>query len=192
MEFIELSRDEISKDMGISAREFAELMGIEPKNAHRDLYRAADRLFDAVITIKEDGKISRLRWVQKSVEKHAGEGAITFVWSDDVVKYISQLQARFTSYKLQNIALLQSSHSIRIYELLMRFKTTGQRTINLDDFKLALGIEDKYPQFQDLNKRVIKPSLDELNVRSDLSVSVDFIKNGRKIAGLAFNFNQSN
>ncbi|WP_394349201.1 hypothetical protein [Candidatus Enterovibrio escicola] len=39
---------------------------------------------------------------------------------------------------------------------------------------------------------MIKPSLDELNFRSDLSVSVDFIKNGRKIAGLAFNLNQSN
>lgn len=184
------SRDDIPKEMSISAVEFADLMGIEPKNAHRDLYRAADSLFDAVITLKDEGKTSKLRWVQKSVEKHDGAGAVTLVWSDDVVKYISQLQVRFTSYKLRNISLLQSSHSIRIYELLMKFKATGGRSIYLEDFKSALGIADKYPQFKDLNKRVIKPSIDELNARSDLTVSVEPIRGGRKITGLAFSFKQ--
>ncbi|MCC3832006.1 replication initiation protein [Vibrio parahaemolyticus] len=182
------SRGEIPKEMSISAIEFADLMGIEPKNAHRDLYRAADSLFDAVITLKDEGKTSKLRWVQKSVEKHDGVGTVTLVWSDDVVKYISTLQERFTGYKIRNIALLQSSHSIRIYELLMRFKSTGERAIHLEDFKSALGIADKYPQFKDLNKRVIKPSIDELNARSDLTVSVEPIRGGRKITGLAFSF----
>lgn len=184
------SRDVISKEMSITAREFSELMGIPSKNAHRDLYKAADSLFDAEITLRVDGKSSRLRWVQKSVEKHDGDGAITLVWADDVVQYISQLQERFTGYKLRNISLLQSSHSIRMYELLMKWKKTGDRSITLDDFKSALGISDKYPQFKDLNKRVIKPALKELNERSDLKVSLEPIKKGRKITGLAFNFKQ--
>lgn len=184
------SRDDISKEISISAVEFAELMGIQPKNAHRDLYRAADSLFDAVITLKDEGKTTKLRWVQKSVEKHDGAGAVTLVWSDDVVKYISQLQVRFTSYKLRNIALLQSSHSIRIYELLMKFKVTGERSIYLEDFKSALGIADKYPEFKILNRAVIKPALKELNERSDLTVSFEPVKKGRKVTGLAFSFKQ--
>ena len=184
------SRDSIPKEITITASEFIELMGIEPKNAHRDLYRAADSLFDAVITIRDEGKTTKIRWVQEFVQKH--EGSVTLVWSDKVVKYISQLQTRFTSYKLSNIALLQSSHSIRVYELLMKFKATGERTIYLEDFKSSLGIEDKYPQFKDLNKRVIKPSIDELNIRSDLTVSVVPFKKGRKIIGLNFSFTPKN
>lgn len=184
------SRSEIPKEVSITAREFSELMGIVPKNAHRDLYKAADSLFEAEIVLKDGDKVSRLRWVQESVEKHHGEGAVTLVWSDKVVQYISQLQTRFTGYKLRNISLLQSSHSIRIYELLMRFKTTGERSIHVDDFKSALGISDKYPEFKILNRAVIKPALKELNERSDLTISFEPIKKGRKVTGLAFSFKQ--
>tara|TARA_B110000008_G_C16743937_1_gene473828 strand:+ start:92 stop:775 length:684 start_codon:yes stop_codon:yes gene_type:complete len=184
------SRSEICKEMSISANEFSELMGIPLKNAHRDLYKAADSLFDAEITLRIDGNVSRLRWVQESVEIHQGEGAITLIWSDKVVAYISQLQSRFTGYKLKNISLLQSSHSIRIYELLMRFKSTGDRSIELDDFKLALGIVDKYALYKDLNKWVIKPALKELNERSDLTVSFETIKKGRRVTGFVFSFKQ--
>lgn len=184
------SREEIPKEISISALEFSELMSIDAKNAHRDLYRAADSLFEAVIVLKDSGKESKLRWVQKSVQKHEGQGAVTLTWSDDVVKYIGQLQSRFTSYKLRNIALLQSSHAIRIYELLMRFKATGERAIHLEDFKSSLGMSDKYSEFKDLNKWVIKPALKELNSRSDLTVSCETIKKGRKVTGLAFSFKQ--
>nr|AKN36547.1 hypothetical protein [Vibrio sp. ZF_53]AKN37417.1 hypothetical protein [Vibrio tasmaniensis]AKN39337.1 hypothetical protein [Vibrio sp. ZF_45]AKN39745.1 Replication protein [Vibrio splendidus] len=182
------SRGEISKQVTISAIEFAELMGIDPKNSHRELYKAADSLFDAEITIKENGKLSRLRWVQKSVEKHDGAGEVTLVWSDDVVKYISVLQERFTGYKIRNIALLQSAHSIRVYELLMRFKSTGERAIHLDDFKSALGVLGKYSDFKAFNRDVLKKSINELNLKTDLTVSCEPIKKGRKVTGLAFSF----
>ncbi|RZR39133.1 replication initiation protein [Vibrio vulnificus] len=182
------SRNEIPKEVTLTAIEFAELMGIEPKNAHRDLYRAANALFDAEITIKENGKLSRLRWVQESVETSNGDGMVTLVWSDKVLKYISVLQNRFTGYKLRNISLLQSSHSIRIYELLMRFKATGERAIQLADFKAALGISGKYSTFKALNRDVLKKSVDELNMRTDLSVTYEPIKKGRKVTGLAFTF----
>lgn len=34
----------------------------------------------------------------------------------------------------------------------MKFNSTGERVIYLEDFKSALGIADKYHQFKDLNK----------------------------------------
>ncbi|MGK3681373.1 hypothetical protein [Escherichia coli] len=34
-----------------------------------------------------------------------------------------------------------------------------------------LGIENKYKQFRDLNKILIKPCVDELNKKSDLAVT---------------------
>lgn len=184
------SRDEISKEITMSAREFSELMGIDLKNAHRELYKAADCLFDAEIILRTGDNVSRLRWVQKAVEKHAGDGAITLFWADDVLQYISQLKERFTGYKLRNIALLQSAHSIRIYELLMKWKSTGDCTITLVDFKYCLGISDKYLLYKDLNKWVIKPALRELNERSDLKVTVEQVKQGRKVIGLVFSFKQ--
>ena len=184
------SRCEIPKEITLTAIEFSELMGIDPKNAHRELYKAADALFKSSVILRTENVETEIHWIQKRVSKLKGEGAVTLTWSDDVIKYISQLQNRFTGYKLHNIALLQSSHSIRIYELLMRFKATGDRSIYIDDFKSALGVSDKYPEFKILNRAVIKPAIEELNKRSDLTVSYEAIKKGRKVTGLAFNFKQ--
>ena len=180
-----------SKEVKLTASEFSELMGIDMKNAHRELYKAVDLLFKSTITLHENGEETELYWIQEKGKKLKGEGAIRLIWSDRVLKYICQLKGNFTKYKLRNIASLQSAHSIRIYELMMKFNSTGARIIHLDDFKSALGISDKYSLFKDLNRDVIKPSIAELNQRSDLVVEYDTIKKGRTVTALAFTFKQN-
>jgi len=179
------------KEVTLTASEFSELMGIDIKNAHRELYKAADALFKSSIILHEGDDEIELYWIQEKAKKLKGEGAIRIVWSDRILRYISQLKSRFTTYKLRNIASLQSGHSIRLYELLMKFNATGERVIYLNDFKSALGITDKYPEFKDLNKWVIKPAILELNQRSDLIIKFDTIKRGRTIAALVFEFKQN-
>lgn len=183
-------RGHVPKEIRMTAVEYGELMGI--KNARRDLYKAADALFDAVITLKDEQEEVKLRWIQKEVKKQKGEGAVVITWTDEVLKYISQLHSRFTTYKLRNIANLQSAHSIRLYELLMRFNATNSRIITLEDFRSALGLDDKYSQFKIMNRDVIKPSVAELNQRSDLIITYETIKKGRTVAALAFTFKQNN
>ncbi len=180
------SRGVVPKEMTITAIEYAELMQIP--NAHRELYRAADSLWDAEITVRENGNISRLRWIQKDIRVLNGEGAVTITWTDEVLALISQLKSRFTTYKLKQVAGLQSGHSLRLYELIMQFKSTGERIIYLDDFKSAMGITGTYPSFKELNRTVIKPSVSELNIRTDLTVEYETIKKGRAVVALSFQF----
>jgi len=183
------SRSEVPKETTITSIEYGELLGLE-SNARRDLYKAADALFKSSIRLKDNNDEIELYWIQKKVKKIKGEGSVTLVWSDDVIKYIGQLKNRFTSYKLRNIARLQSSHSIRIYELLMKFNSTGERIIFVDDFKSALGISDKYPQFKILKRAVILPAIKELNQRSNLNIKFSTIKKGRTVGALAFEFEE--
>jgi len=183
------SRAEIPKTMTITAAQFSELMDIP--NAHRELYIAVDALYGATIVLKEGNDDIELRWIQKKSKRIKGAGSITITWSDEVLRYISQLQSRFTTYKLRNIATLQSSHSIRLYELLQRFNDKNYRVILIDDFREALGLGDKYPEFKILNRAVIKPSVEELNQRSDLVIEYDTIKKGRTVTALAFTFKEN-
>ncbi len=44
-----------------------------------------------------------------------------------------------------------------------------------------LAVEDKYQQFKDLNKMIIKPAIAELNEKSDLVVTVETVKKGRTV-----------
>lgn len=182
------SRQDVPKIMSLTAQEYSETMGIDVKNAHRELYKAAERLYDRSIKVSDPEKIEEFRWVQKKVTYIKGEGKIVLTWSDDVLKYISQLKNRFTTYKLRYIASLQSSYSIRLYELLMQFSSTSERTIYLEDFRSLLQLHDKYQNFKDLNKKIIKPAIKELNEISDLNVILKTIKKGRSVTALSFDF----
>ncbi|MCT8342297.1 MULTISPECIES: replication initiation protein [Photorhabdus] len=47
------------------------------------------------------------------------------------------------------------------------------------------GIEDKYLQFRDSNKFILKPAIKELNQKSNLIVSVNTVKDGRNVVSLS-------
>ena len=183
------SRHEIPKEITLHASEFSDMMGINKSNAHRELYKAADVLFRASIVIKDGATEREICWVQEKVKTVKGEGKVTLIWSDSVIKYISCLKNRFTTYKLRYISNLQSTSSIRLYELLMRFSSTRERVINLSDFKFSLGIQDKYPQFKILNRDIIKPAVAELNKCTDLEIKYETLKIGRSVVALSFEFN---
>jgi len=182
------SRNEPKKTVSISASNFAEVTGMDLKHAHTELYKAADKLFDRSIKVSDPEQTEEFRWIQSKIKKHKGEGLVTLTWSDPILKYISQLKTQFTSYRLGSVGRLQSVYSIRLYELLMQFSKTGDRVINVSDFRNLLELEDKYKQFKDLNKWVIKPAVKELNQRSDLDITYETISSGRKVKSLSFQF----
>jgi plasmid replication initiation protein len=182
------SRQEVPKTLSITASEYSELMGIDIKNSHRELYKASDKLYERSIKVKDPEKIEEFRWIQKKITYTKGEGKITLTWSDDVLKYICQLKNRFTTYKLRHIANLHCVYSIRLYEILMQFISTNERIINLEEFRLLLQLGDKYKNFKELNKKIIKPAVEELNEKSDLNVVFGTIKKGRKVSVLIFGF----
>lgn len=176
------------KEARMTAKEYSERMGIDYKNAHRELYKAVDELYRSTILIREHDDETEVRWIQEKAKKIRGEGEVRLIWSDRILKHISEIQNRFSSYDLKAISSLQAGHSIRLYELLMRFNDQGWRKISVVDFKSALGISDKYPTYKELNRRIIQPSIKELNQRSDLDIYLSTVKNGRSVKYLHFDF----
>ncbi|MEX4315828.1 replication initiation protein, partial [Haemophilus influenzae] len=62
----------------------------------------------------------------------------------------------------------------------------GQRYITIEDLKKWLQLEDKYNLWAELQRWVIKPSLNEINEKSDLFVEYEPMKKGRKVTGIEF------
>ncbi|MNF14602.1 Initiator Replication protein [compost metagenome] len=54
-----------------------------------------------------------------------------------------------------------------------------------------LDLGEKYPNVKDLRRWVIEPALAELNKNTDLSVSVDPQRKGRKIVGFLFTISKN-
>ena len=89
---------------------------------------------------------------------------------------------------MRQIAKLSSAYSIRFYELLVQFKSTGERYITLDKLKERLEISNQYSRFYNFKKRILEPSIKDINNNTDLFVDWDINKKGRLIKGLVFIF----
>jgi plasmid replication initiation protein len=182
---------EIPKTIELTAAElYLRFPDIGKKNAEKELKKAVDRLWDNSITVKDPETTEKFRWIQRQVIYHKGEARVSITFSDVVVKYLTQLKNQFTKIVLKNISRLTSTHSIRVYEMLQQFIGTGHRMIMLEDFRTMLKVENKYARFRDLNKWLVKPAVDELNEKSDLSIKVQQIKKGKTVIGLHFYFSK--
>jgi plasmid replication initiation protein len=102
------------------------------------------------------------------------------------------LHQQFTSYELKQISQLSTAYAIRFYELLVQFIKTGERYISLEKLRALLELNDQYPRFFDLKKRIIQPSITEINIKTNLRVEWDAVKKGRMITGLMFIFEERN
>ncbi|EFP1691905.1 replication initiation protein [Salmonella enterica subsp. enterica serovar Thompson] len=181
------------KTMTITAAEFHEAFpDMGRQNAEAKLKEAIDRLWERSVIIRTEGKREEFRWVQYRAQYLTGEAKVEITFSDAIMPYLTQLQGQFTKVVVKNISSLSSVYSIRIYELLQRFRGTGDRTISIDDFRSMLDLEDKYSDFKILNRALIKPSIAELNEKTNLIVDVETVKKGRKVTALRFRFKEDN
>lgn len=163
-------------------REFPE---ISMDNAYKQIQVAIKRIYDRSVRTEDRNRVTEFRWVS-SRTYFKKEGRFRIAMTDEVMPYLTQLKGQFTQYQLKHIAYFNSVYSIRIYELITQYKSMGEREIFIDDLKKWLQVEDKYPRFNSFNQRVLEPAIAEINEKSDLVVTVELIKRGRKIVALKF------
>ena len=194
----QVRRDEPLSDQQVytvRAREIAEMSGTKVGTAYQNLKAASERLFERRVTLREapngEGpiKVRLTRWVQ-TVEYQDSEGLISLRFGTDMVPYLSQLTEQFTRYVLTDVAKMTSTHAIRLYELLVQWRESGERKVEVEWLREALQIEGRYGNIRDLKRRVIQPAVDQINEHSPLWVTWDQKKTGRRVTHLAFRFGE--
>lgn len=171
----------------IRADSFAETFGMERDTAYEALNDAANRLFERDIRRYSKGKmVEQMRWVFH-VKYKEGEGCVVLGFSPTVIPHLTMLNKEFTSFQLKQIGALSSFYSIRLYELMSQFHKLGQRECNLDQLRQMLDLGDKYQDVKNLRVRVLDPALKELNADTDLNVTMEVKRQGRKVVGFLFN-----
>lgn len=170
------------------------------KAVYRALKNASLVLPDRVLTIvDEHGEQEVIPWLKNTSE--AGiepveavyplwEGRIYLRFSEGVKPFLSGMSKNFTQYELEKVAGLKSTHSLRLYELLISWRKTKKLLISLEDFKVRLGIDGKYPAFSDIKQEVIEPAVKELGKESALSVKWTAKRRGRAVVGIEFKFRE--
>lgn len=182
------------KDITIHAEEYAEAFNVSRQAAYMALKDASDSLFERRfsyerLTPKGNISTARRRWVG-GVDYVENEGRIILQYHKDVIPLLCELKSRFTLYALEQVADLTSVHAVRLYELLIAWRSTGKTPVyELSEFRRKLGIEpDEYPRMHNFKARVLDPALAQINERTDITAHYEQHKKGRSIAGFSFTF----
>ena len=161
-------------------------------NVYQQLKDAMDALYDRSVTIHDTdpasghARIKKTRWISEGAYVD-GAGNVQVVFTPEVIKYITRLEAEFTSYQLEKVGNMTSSYAVRIYELLAQHRDIGNRTLNMawlrETFQIA---PDEYKLTTNFIRKVIEVAVDQINKHSDLTVSYKPVKTGRAITDFAF------
>ena len=181
----EVSDDEIYT---VSVQDL-QALGVHEKTAYRDLKEAVNRLYERSISLDIDDKLIKMRWVQR-IEFTDNQGIIALRFSKDILPFISNVKANFTQYMLSEVSKMQGAYSVRIYELLTQYKSVGERSIAIDDLRIMLDLGSRYKTTGNLIAWVIDPSIEEINEQTDLKITAEPQKTGRKFTHIKFTIKQ--
>lgn len=180
-------RKPMPRPISITANEFAEQYQIPVKQAYEALKEASNALYERDIKTFDGRFKSRFRWVDR-VDYLEGGGETKLYFTIHVQPYLVHLNKRFTTYELKRVADLSSTHSIRLFEMLQQFRSTGYYTVSVDDFRELLELGPSYERYSNLKGKVIDPAIKELREKSGMDINLKTERKGRAINRLIFQF----
>ena len=131
----------------------------------------------------------KLNFLEAIRKKYDDDDVVAcLVFTRDVAAYLTDLKENFTQFHLEDLAGFSSTYSVRFYQIIMQFKSTGYRLLTISDLRYMLELKNKYPLIGDLKRWVIDTAIDEINEKSPYSVKYELKKTGRKYTHLELKF----
>lgn len=182
------------KPIEISASDYIEAFDVSRQTAYEALQTASKTLFQRQFSYQERGEVKGMwyktsRWVSDIAYMNE-TATVSFTFAPAVLPLITQLEKHLTSYELQQVASLNSSYAVRLYEILIAWRTTGKTPqITLEDLRNKLGvINGEYERMSNFKSRVLDYSIEQINEHTDIKASYEQHKQGRKVTGFTFKF----
>ncbi|WP_160243714.1 replication initiation protein [Acinetobacter indicus] len=172
----------------ITATEYSELTGLKKDSCYVALSRAVDTLYEHSVKFyhEETKEIIRTRLISYCGYKE-GTFSVSFTHYALHIMSVFNKDNPFTQLKIRSVMPL-SGYALKMYPLFLQNEFRKVFEVDLINLKSALNIEpDAYSDFKDFKKKVLKPSIDLINVKTELSISYKAIKKGgRKASHVEF------
>lgn len=170
--------------------DFCAVCGIQPDGGNYKMLEDAlsDLLTDSArvwITLDNGFRVP-IMWIEKPrIDTRTGKLMVKL--DDDMKPYLLDLKRNYTSYELIYTLHFKSKYSIRLYENVKSYQYHDdkpfKKSFAVEDIRSLLDA-DNYAEYRNLNQRVIKPAVREINDLTDRNVEIREIKEGRKVVSL--------
>lgn len=178
----------------IKASDYEKHFECDKTTAYRSLKSACESLYESefVWTDKDArgrDKINKSRFVQRASYCEGG-GYVEVMFGNDVIPLITRLSEKYTEYELKQIKDLNSTYALRVFEILMQWIGVGKTPpITIEDLRARLGVEEhQYKTMGNFKNRVLDHAIQEINNNTNITVTYEQHKEGRRIVGFTFKF----
>ena len=175
----------------IKASSYREQYNTDSSEAYKQLAEATKQLFNRqfsyVDKYKGEDAITVSRWLNEATYIN-NKGTVVIYLNRNVISMISRLEANFTKYLLEQVSDFKSQYSIRLYELLIKYKDVGNsKKYTIEEIRSLLGIGvNEYKVLADFKKRVLDLAVKEINDKTDTTIKYEQFKEGRTISHILF------
>lgn len=177
----------------IRATAYRDQYKTDESEAYKQLADASKQLFNRQFSYidryADTDAVTVSRWVNE-VTYVNDKGMVVMYLNRNVISMISRLEANFTQYLLEQISDFKSKHSIRLYELLIKYRDIGtSKKYEIAELRSKLGLEnDEYKVTADFKKYVLDVAIKEISDKADIQIKYEQFKEGRTISHILFKF----
>ena len=179
----------------VHAESYINQFGVARQTAYQALKDACKDLFARQFSYQEKRERGRAnitsRWVSQIA--YIDETAtVEVIFAPAVVPLITRLEEQFSQYDIEQISGLSSAYAVRLYELLICWRSTGKTpVIELAEFRKRLGVLDsEYTRSDNFKRWIIENPIKQINEHTDITATYEQHKKGRIITGFSFKFKQ--
>ena len=182
--------------------ELKDLFGSTSNRFYKRVEDASDTLMKAFVTIRDLNKPRSFLKLHLVKSCKYEDGMLQIRMDDDVAGLFLQLKSNFTKVPLAHFLELRSTYSMRMLSLITSRWNIAVNTVpenNRISFKhsFIMTLEqlhnmflynevNSYSTFGNLNLRIIKPAVTELNAKSIFHIKTELIKERRSVTAVRF------
>jgi plasmid replication initiation protein len=178
--------DENFTEYEFSAAELGKMMGDESLT-YAEAEAITMRLWRREIHIEQGSWKGAFRWVINA-KRNADSGLIK-VALDPTLKPLLLNLREWTQARLELLCSLSSRYAVRIYLWACKVRNQSERTweISIEELRARLEIPaEEYVRFANLNSRVLREPINEINTHTDLRLTYQILRRGHSPYAVRF------
>jgi len=166
----------------ISIKDWANILKVTPQAIYKIADEVTTGLMLKIIALKDPKNLKFKKWhVLETAEYENGVMKLQLHKNMNDIFLQLKESKKYTHYELMEFVTLTSTHAQRIYELLKQYQHSKhrKRKFEIDELKMKLGIENKYPKFADFRKKVLEVAEKQIHENTTLRYKWKPIRKGR-------------
>ena len=181
--------DEKFKEYEISVKEIQRKIGKNYGNSYKYI---KDTILDLMkITLQlEDEKEWRAFNILVEPTLKKGDGKIKFWISPSILELLKKSK-HYLKYNVEVLVYFNSSYALRLYKILRDRFEINKKFNNFSSYEIGLDtlidlLQVPYKRYSNIKQKVINKAIAEINKYSDIQVTYEEVKKGRKVESIIF------